>query len=124
MTNKQSLSCNNIENLTPHDVVVRQRGMPEYVYRASGVVARVPMSVSEEPPLPDGCPTVKVVAGEVNLPGEFDCACWLIVSTMYADAYRAQHGHDGIRLLVPDSGPTAIRDLSGAVVAVTRLIRR
>lgn len=52
-----------------------------------------------------------------------------IVSTMFADAYRAQHQFantgtiDGVTLYVPDSGPSAIRE-NGQIVAVRSLILR
>ena len=48
-----------------------------------------------------------------------------IVSTMFADAYRAQHegDEDDAVLFVPDSGPSAIRE-NGQIVAVRSLIRR
>jgi hypothetical protein len=46
-----------------------------------------------------------------------------IVSTLFADAYRRQHGADDVELFVPDSGPSAIRE-NGQIVAVRALIRR
>ena len=110
-----------IINYTPHTVTVRTHGGKEYIYPATGKVARVEMLLCDQPLLDDGCPTCTVVYGEAQLPqgeeGRY------IVSTMFADAYRRQHGRNGIQLFVPDSGPDAIRE-GGQIVAVRRLIRR
>jgi hypothetical protein len=109
-------------NYTPHDVTVRPlSGAPDIVYLASGTVPRVEMTSIEAAPLPDGCPTIAVEYGRAELPEGHPTRC--IVSTLFADAYRRQHGNDGILLFVPDSGPSAIRE-AGQIVAVRALIRR
>lgn len=112
-----------MKNYTPHTVTVRHTHDPnlEFVYPASGVVPRVEMKTTTAPNLPDGCPTVVVEYGAANLPEGERGPC--IVSTMFADAYRRQHGRNGVELFVPDSGPSAIRE-NGQVVAVRALIRR
>lgn len=114
-------------NCTPHTVTVRAENalgteLHVYVYPPSGDVARVEMLSSDCDPLGDGCPTCSVEYGRAELPGD-TLARRFIVSTMFADAYRRQHGDDGVELLVPDSGPDAIRE-GGQIVAVRRLIRR
>lgn len=110
-----------LKNLTPHDVTVRcALTGRDFVFPASGEVARVEMQSRPGTPLPSGCPTSTVEYGAATLPkgeGPF------IVSTMFADAYRAQHPNCPVRLFVPDSGPTAIRE-EGRIVAVRNLIRR
>lgn len=109
-----------MKNYTPHNVTV-MTDLLTIVYPTSGIVARVEMHSQSAPPWSDGCPTVIVTYGSADLPEGHDGPC--IVSTMFADAYRRQHGHDGIDLFVPDSGPSAIRE-NGQIVAVQALIRR
>jgi hypothetical protein len=116
-----------IVNLTPHDITIRRASAPDTVYPASGVQARVSMLTVPADPLDDGTPTCIIEYGAAELPvdpfADYLDPLARIVSTMFADAYRRQHGQDGVILLVPDSGPSAIRE-NGQVVAVTRLIRR
>lgn len=108
-------------NYTPHAVTVRELGTElEFHFPPSGIVPRVAMS-SEPAGDHCGCPCIRVEYGAAELPpGELG-PC--IVSTMFADAYRRQHGDDGLELFVPDSGPSAIRE-NGQIVAVRSLIRR
>lgn len=108
-------------NYTPHTVTVRDASGIDHIYPASGVVPRVEMRVESAESLPDGTPTCRVEYGAADLPSDHTGAC--IVSTMFADAYRRQHGNDGVELFVPDSGPSAIRE-KGQIVAVCALIRR
>jgi len=107
-------------NYTPHDVTVRSESGGEFMFQASGRVARVattPVHAADYL----GCPCVRVEYGDAELPAGETGPC--IVSTMFADAYRRQHGDDGVELFVPDSGPSAIRE-NGQIVAVRALIRR
>lgn len=108
-------------NYTPHDVTVQAEDGSLHRFPASGIVPRVEMKTQPAEPLPDGCPTVRVEYGAAELPQGTPTQC--IVSTLFADAYRRQHGFDGIELFVPDSGPSAIRE-NGQIVAVRALIRR
>lgn len=108
-------------NYTPHTVTVRDASGLDHVYPASGIVPRVAMISTQTAPLADGTPTCTVQYGEAALPEGHEGPC--IVSTMFADAYRAQHGANGVELFVPDSGPSAIRE-NGQIVAVRSLIRR
>lgn len=110
-----------IINYTPHTVTVRDDSGVDHVYPSSGTVPRVAMRSAPSLELDDGTPTITVQYGAAKLPLDHPPLC--IVSTMFADAYRAQHGANGVHLLVPDSGPSAIRE-NGQIVAVRALIRR
>ena len=108
-------------NYTPHTVTVRPIvGGTDFVYPPSGTVPRVEMK-SVDAGDHCGCPCIRVEYGAAELPAGETGPC--IVSTMFADAYRRQHGDDGVELFVPDSGPSAIRE-HGQIVAVRALIRR
>jgi hypothetical protein len=110
-----------IINYTPHTVTVRDARGVDHVFPASGIVSRVVMTSTPSSFLEDGTPIITVQYGEARLPEGHTGSC--IVSTMFADAYRAQHEIDGVELFVPDSGPSAIRE-NGQIVAVRALIRR
>jgi hypothetical protein len=110
-----------MKNYTPHIVTVRDAKGIDHIYPASGVVPRVAMLSAAAPTLPDGTPTITVEYGPAELPTDHVGPC--IVSTMFADSYRRQHGDNGIELFVPDSGPSAIRE-NGQIIAVRALIRR
>ena len=113
-------------NLTPHDVTVRLSDGKDITYPATGIVATVARRATDADPLPDGCPTCYVDSSPAIIP----CMAYelargadafsFIVSTVFATSYR-EHG-GWASLLVPDSGPSAIRE-NGRVVAVRRLIR-
>jgi hypothetical protein len=108
-------------NYTPHTVTVRDASGVDYTYPTSGIVPRVEMHSEPAPCLADGTPTIRVTYGAADLPDGHVGPC--LVSTLFADAYRRQHGDDGVELLVPDSGPSAIRN-AGQIIAVRALIRR
>ena len=116
-------------NATPHTVTVRDASGKEWVYPPSGEQARVMVSSKEEPSWDDGCPTTSVYYGIAILPPAAIEAAnrgeGVIVSTMFADAYRKQNPESNlfINLFVPDSGPSAIRE-NGQIKAVRNLIRR
>ena len=127
-----------ILNLTPHDIIVR---MPDgdRVIPESGQVARIKSQQVECLPV-DGIPVVRTLPGIIEgLPAPAvqchrcgaiaaahatDCVCgqpdfvpiWLIVSSMVAQACQERAD-----VLAPDTGPTAIREKNGQIVAVTRL---
>jgi hypothetical protein len=106
-------------NLTPHTVTVTTpRG--DYIFPPSGYVARVDMQVLPAGEL-NGIPLVTVRYGAASLPEEYKGKN-VIVSTMFADAFRASEISDQ-PLFVPDSGPSAIRE-NGQIKAVTSLIRK
>jgi hypothetical protein len=108
-------------NLTPHDVTVLSSDGSSVVFPASGMVARVSMTTHPIGTV-DGAPIVKAQFGEAILPdvGEEKR---LIVSTMFAEAFLASHSETEFELYVPDSGPSAIREV-GQIKAVRALIRK
>lgn len=121
-------------NLTPHTVTVTTP-VGDYIFPPSGYVARVDMHVLPAGEL-NGIPLVTVKYGAASLPEEYYKKN-VIVSTMFADAFRASEIRnqplftDAFRtseisdqpLFVPDSGPTAIRE-NGQIKAVKALIRK
>lgn len=108
-------------NLTPHPIIVRT---PEgdVTLSPSGAVARVATTEAAVDPVAIGghsIPVVQRTMGEiVGLP-ETDEPC--IVSSLVLEAVRIQQPWRR-RVYAPDTGPTAIRDAAGRVVAVTRLV--
>lgn len=101
-------------NLTPHDIVIQGKDDKPSLYPASGKVARVVMEetvigtfagvdvITRKPGLVEGLP-------------EDGTPC--LVSAMVLSAIPP--GTPGV--YAPDTGPTAIRDKTGQVKAVTRL---
>jgi len=110
-------------NLTPHTVSIIG-DTEEFTFPPSGYVARVAMTTTPSVELTRevGLPIHTVEYGEAEVPPEFRGKD-LIVSSMFADAYRTQHGFDGQRLFVPDSGPSAIRE-DGQIRAVRQLLSK
>lgn len=102
-------------NLTPHPIVLRLPDGQDVTLPPSGIVARVSM-LEEVVGTVAGLPLIRRRPGPViGLPnGDQPC----IVSSMVLTALPA--GSPGI--YAPDTGPTAIRDERGLVVAVTRLV--
>ena len=102
-------------NLTPHDIVVRTPAGVDVVFPASGTVARV--RTIETPAGEIGSiPLVEVEMAEIeNLPDPEEGTVY-IVSSMALDPSRED-------VVAPDTGPTAIRDENGHIVAVTRFKR-
>ena len=112
-----------ILNLTPHTVTVApDGGEPTHIFPPHGLVARVEMRTEPAPPAPGGCPTATVRYGRADLPEVSSTPDAYIVSTMFAQAYRAQHGSDGVVLLVPDTGPSARRE-GDRIRSVKHLLR-
>ena len=105
-------------NRTPHHVEIRTPDGNISV-RPSGIVARV-ATTEESLPWVGSIPIVRRTFGKVEgidgIPEEAIC----IVSSLVLEAAKAQGCAD--RLYAPDTGPTAIRDESGQIVAVTRLV--
>lgn len=100
-------------NLTPHSITLRAGG-GDITLPPSGAVARV--KTREEPAGEiTGMPVIMRTFGEVEgLPPE-GTPC--IVSALVANAVPGRKG-----VYAPDTGPTAIRDEKGQIVAVTRLV--
>lgn len=110
-------------NLTPHAVVLHTADGSRITLPPSGHVARV---AAEEVIIPavdlgDGT-TIPVITrrfGQVMGLPEDDEPC--IVSSLVFEAVRAQQPWRR-HIYAPDTGPTAIRDDAGSIVAVTRLV--
>lgn len=106
-----------MRNLTPHPITVRMPDGSEITYPPAGAVARVVMREEDVPPL--GCiPVIRRVAGNVvGLPDD-GSAC--LVSSMVLAALPPGTFPNAF---APDTGPTAVRNAAGHIVAVTRLVR-
>jgi hypothetical protein len=101
-------------NLTPHEITIRRPDGSDFTIPPSGMVARI---TTEERVIGtlDGIPVVlRQPGGAIGLPEE-GVAC--LVSAMVLTAVPGRS-----RVFAPDSGPTAIRDERGQIVAVTRLV--
>ena len=100
-----------ILNLTPHDIVVG-----DTTIKASGCVARVTATDVTIGNCPvTGAPVIKRQFGDVTgLPAD-DTP--VIVSAMVLAAVPGRRN-----TFAPDTGPSAIRDDAGRIVAVTRLV--
>jgi hypothetical protein len=104
-------------NLTPHDIVIDVNG-EKTTYRRCGDIARVEMTVVEQPELfATKIPVVFNTTGKVvGLPDQIKHATFYLVSKMVADACPERPD-----VLYPDTGSTAIRNEKGQIEAVTRL---
>ena len=103
-------------NLTPHSITIRSKDGAEITIPPSGTVARV--STTEEVvgtcPI-TGAPIVRRTFGEVQGLPEEGTPC--LVSALVLAAVPGRAG-----VYAPDTGPTAIRNDAGQIVAVTRLV--
>jgi len=105
-----------IKNLTPHRVVVLLPDGGEKVFEPSGQLARVRTIESDLGQL-EGIPLVSRGWGEIEgLPAP-EPGVFFIVSSLVFEAARERDD-----LLVPDTGPTAVRDSAGQLLAVRRFI--
>jgi hypothetical protein len=103
-------------NLTPHAITIRAQDGTETTIQPSGSVARVSTTDEVVGTCPiTGAPIVKRRFGEVTgLPtGGSPC----LVSALVLSAVPGRAG-----VYAPDTGPTAIRNESGQIIAVTRLV--
>ncbi len=119
-------------NLTPHDITLKCLDGSEITFQPSGTVARV-YSVESIVGTRDVCPhgqtevdeqgnstgsriqVIRRVLGEAEGLPEEGIEC--LVSAMVLSSVPGRKG-----VYAPDSGPTAIRNEKGQVVAVTRLV--
>jgi len=102
-------------NLTPHVITLRLPDGQDVTLQPSGTVARISM-LEEIVGTVAGLPLIRRCPGPVIGLPDGDGPC--IVSSMVLAALPA--GTPGV--YAPDTGPTAIRDERGLVVAVTRLV--
>lgn len=103
-------------NLTPHPIVIRDQNGTETTIPPSGTVARV--STTDEvigTCVVTGAPIVRRVFGEVTGLPEEGVPC--LVSALVLSAVPGREG-----VYAPDTGSTAVRNESGQIVAVTRLV--
>lgn len=113
-----------MRNLTPHAIVIQS---PEgtVTLPPSGVVARV--ATIEEPAgtvVVDGVevPVARRRFGAVEgLPPDYGPDRPVVVSALVLEALRAS-GAPTSGVYAPDTGPTAVRDAEGRILAVTRLV--
>jgi len=107
-----------IVNLTPHAIVIQTADESRLVIESSGV-ARV-STTSEQVGEIDGIPIRRVRYGEiVGLPDPQPGTIY-VTSIVVAQA-AAKLGRTDV--LAPDTGPDAIRDEAGRIVAVRGFIR-
>jgi len=104
----------NILNLTPHTVVIWRDDGGKIEIPPSGTIARVSTRDVVVGAV-DGVPVIRQEYGEVTGLPEEGTPC--IVSALVRAAVPGRRW-----VYSPDTGPTAIRDERGQVVAVTRLI--
>jgi hypothetical protein len=102
-------------NLTPHPIRLRHADGTETVYPPDGTIARVVMREVPAGAI-DGVPVIRRIPGEVVLGADPTAGC-VIVSSMVLAALPA-----GTNAVAPDTGPTAIRDAEGQIIAVTRWV--
>ena len=103
-------------NLTPHAITVRAADGTDTTYPPSGTVARVSTTDEVVGACPvTGAPIVRRVFGEVTGLPEEGTPC--LVSALVLSAVPGRAG-----VYAPDTGPTAIRNEAGQIVAVTRLV--
>ena len=105
-------------NLTPHAIVIR-RADGDWTLPPSGSLARVTMAEYDAPAI-DGVPVVTRQAGHVT--GLVRDAAGLPVPCLVSAMVLAALPTGTPNVYAPDSGPTAIRNAAGQVVAVTRLV--
>ena len=102
-------------NLTPHEIGIRIR-MSDIILPSAGL-ARV-STTEEQVGDVDGIPLVRTTYGEVSgLPDPADGVIY-IVSAVVLDAAKRAGRTD---VVAPDSGPSAIRNDKGHIVAVRQL---
>ena len=103
-------------NLTPHTITVRAPDGADHTFPPSGVVARVATTETQIGTCNvTGAPIMRRTFGEPQGLPPVGTPC--LVSAMVAGACPGRAG-----VFAPDSGPTAVRDERGQIIAVTRLV--
>lgn len=104
-------------NVTPHAIILRPDEGQEVILPPSGQVARV--AVSQDVVAQVGeIPIVATRFGDVEGLPEPRPGVLYVASTLVAQAAAAAGRRD---VVSPDTGPTAVRDGEGRIVAVRRL---
>jgi len=109
-------------NLTPHPVTIRISGGTDLTIDPSGNVARVD-SIEERLPETGGIPTIRRKWGEIQPGTSIELGKIYIVSSLVLNALQNAATSWEEAMVAPDTGPTAIRDERGQILAVTRLVR-
>lgn len=106
-----------ILNLTPHDIIVQKKdGSLKRILKSDSVARLSTREVHVGEVV--GTPIFRREFGETKgLPDELEGVMYLVSSFVLQ---ANQHRMD---ILAPDTGPTAIRDDRGQIVAVTRFIK-
>ena len=107
-------------NLTPHRIDVKLPDGKVRAYAPSGFVARIDADELELPSV-DGIPCRRRKLGACHIPRLAEGQMGIVSSLVLEAAQASGHPYRN-RLLVPDTGTTAIRE-DGQVIAVTRLVR-
>lgn len=106
-----------IINATPHAITILVNGK-EQVFLPCGTVARVSVQQKEVDPIM-GLPVVENIYGEVeDLPDFNPNEDIVLVSALVGARLQGEPG-----IYMPDTGPTAVRNEKGHIVAVTRLVK-
>ncbi len=108
-------------NLTPHSIKIRKEDGTEIVVEPSGIVARVAVKQELIGSI-DEIPIVANLYGDPEgLPETTEADTYYIVSSLVKSHPKLR---DNELFVAPDTGPTAIRDSSNKIVAVTRLVAK
>jgi hypothetical protein len=104
-------------NLTPHTITLRLPNGDEVCFAPSGQTARVETieEIVQDPNSPVPVVTRKFGAVSDNV------VPFSIVSSLVLEALPKDRA---FAVYAPDTGPTAIRDEKGRVIAVTRLVSK
>lgn len=102
-------------NLTPHPIIIRRKDGDVITILTSGTVARVQTKEEVVGEL-DGIPVVTRTFGAPEGLPEDGTPC--LVSSLVLGACQGKAG-----VYAPDTGPSAIRDENGHILAVTRLVK-
>jgi hypothetical protein len=100
-------------NLTPHEIVIRTEA-GEFRFPPSGTVARV-QTIEMVVGTLESFPVIRREMGQAE--GLPDPSIPCLVSAMVLSAVPNRPN-----TFAPDSGPTAIRNEKGQIIAVTRLV--
>ncbi len=104
-------------NVTQHPIVIKLDSGQDVVLQPSGINARVTAEQTVVAEV-DGVPIVATRFSEIRDLPEPKEGVFYVASTLVAQA-AARIGRSDV--VSPDTGPTAIRDSNGQIVAVRRL---
>lgn len=105
-------------NMTPHDIVYRDKEGNDVVFPKSGHTIRVKYEYSDPVDIAGIPLTLARGIGLEGLPEDASEHAFYIVSSMTAIALGGVRGD----IISPDSGDTAIRNEEGHIIAVTRFV--